>query len=140
MGWPGTSCDGTSPNSSCAAITTDSLTLATSVIVTSGESSSTHCFKTSGTLSVGTPITTISPADNSLATSTKSPAQRSTMPLLRAISKVDLRLEIPITSLAIFLSRTAAAKLEPISPIPMITNRLTTFSVFFLAINLPDCP
>ena len=62
------------------------------------------------------------------------------MPLLRAISKVDLRLEMPITSLAIFLSRTAAAKLEPISPIPMITNRLTTFSVFFLAINLPDCP
>ncbi len=62
------------------------------------------------------------------------------MPLFRAISKVDWRLETPITSLASFLSRAAAAKLEPISPMPTITNRLTVFSVFFLAINLPECP
>ena len=106
--------------------------------MTQGDNNEAHSCKTLGTLRVGTPITTISPSLNSPAICSKLSAQRSIIPLFRAISRVDCRLEIPITSLAKPLFRADAARLEPIKPNPITTKRFTTFAGFFFAMELPE--
>ena len=93
-------------------------------MVTSAESRLAHSCNTAGTVKVGTPITSISLSPNSAATTARLSSPRSIIPAFTAISTVEARREMPITSLARPFSRAAAAKLEPIRPKPTTTRRL----------------
>ena len=126
MGWPGTSWMGMLPYMSMAALMTLPFTLATSVRLTSLESNRWQSLSTVGTVNVGTPITTRSPAPNSGAMASRLGSTRSIIPRLSASSRVESRLEIPTTCLARPFSRAARAKLEPIRPKPITTIRLKT--------------